>query len=219
MMTQDAAKSSQQPNPTPVASVSRVMVFIDGANLFNSVKRRFGYMEPNADIARLALAVTNLKPNRKLVETRYYIGVPRQEHDQVKNLWWGRKLSAMGRTGVIVTRRDLRPRELSIELGGMVTHKSKYTKLAEKGIDLRLGLDLVRHTTDQTFDTAVLFTQDNDLSEAIEDAFAIAQTQRRKIVIESAFPTDGGNHRGAKRAVEVPFDRLLYDACIDPGKY
>jgi len=52
--------------PAPPA---QVMAFIDGANLFNSVKRRFNYWEPNCDIAKLAKALVALTPNRVLLKT------------------------------------------------------------------------------------------------------------------------------------------------------
>src|ERR1700686_3873068 len=114
-------------NPAvPVPSqipLSRVMVFIDGANLFNSVKRRFGYREPNADIAKLAKAVVSLRPKRTTTAIFYYIGVASQEHDAKNHDWWDRKITAMGKLGVKTIRRKLKPRDLNIEISGVVHHK------------------------------------------------------------------------------------------------
>jgi uncharacterized LabA/DUF88 family protein len=180
---------------TSVASVPlRTYVYVDGANLFNSVKRRFGYMVPNCDIGKLARAVvTSVSQNRNLLATFYYIGVPKIEHDERNHNWWQRKLASTGRTGVKVIRRNLKPRELKINLSGLVHHESTSRKLVEKGIDLRLGLDLVKHTRLQAFDLAIIFSQDGDLAEAVDDAYEIAKEQHRMIAIECAFPVAAGH--------------------------
>jgi uncharacterized LabA/DUF88 family protein len=209
-------------NPPPNVAVpeQRVYIYIDGANLFNSAKRRFGYKEPNCDIAKLARAVVALKPNRKLLQTHYYIGVPEAQHDARRNAWWNRKLMVTGKHGVKVIRRKLKPRELVIDIRGVVHHNSKTTKLIEKGIDLRLGLDLVKHTLTQAFDVAIIFSQDGDLAEAVQDAYELAAKQKRRIAIECAYPIDGlGPQYGISKATALEFDRVLYDACIDPSDY
>jgi uncharacterized LabA/DUF88 family protein len=199
---------------------SRVIVLIDGANLFNSIKRRFAYQQPNADIAKLAKAVVHLKANRKIERIYYYIGVPAIEHDRKKHEWWNRKITGMGRQGVTTIRRALKPRELNIDITGVVHHKSTNVKLIEKGIDLRLGLDLVKHTANRSFDVAVIFSQDGDLAEAVQDAFQIAEVQKRRIVIECAYPVNGLEKQyGINKATPVEFDRALYDTCLDPTDY
>jgi uncharacterized LabA/DUF88 family protein len=205
------------PPAAPAPPPSRVIVFIDGANLFNSAKRRFGYKEPNADISKLAKTVVALKPNRKVEAIYYYIGVPKVEHDNQRHGWWDRKITAMGKLGVKTIRRHLKPRDLNIDISGIVHHKSTTTKLIEKGIDLRLGLDLVKYTLDQSFDVAIIFSQDGDLAEAVQDAFQIASRQRRIIIIECAYPVDGVNPRyGIRHATAIEFDRALYDGCLRP---
>jgi hypothetical protein len=78
-------------------AVCRVFAFIDGMNLFNSAKRCFGYQHPNCDHAKLVSAVVNMEPGRQLDRATLYQGVPRQEHDAVKNAWWNRKLAVTGR--------------------------------------------------------------------------------------------------------------------------
>jgi uncharacterized LabA/DUF88 family protein len=206
--------------PAPAGPPERVYAYIDGANLFNSAKRRFGYKEPNCDIAKLVRTIVALKPNRINAATYYYIGVPRQDHDQQRHDWWAKKLATIGKLGVKVVRRNLKARDLKIELSGVVHHKSSNLKLIEKGIDLRLGLDLVKHTTAQLFDVAMIFSQDGDLAEAVQDAYEIAAQQKRRIVVECCYPVDGISPQyGINKAVAVEFDRILYDSCIDPTDY
>jgi uncharacterized LabA/DUF88 family protein len=208
-------------SPSIAQGPLRTYVYVDGANLFNSAKRRFGYMTPNCDIAVLARAIAGIASNRKLERIFYYIGVPKLEHDARNHNWWNKKLSAMGRSSVTVIRRNLKQRELTIKLSGVVHHESTNKKLIEKGIDLRLGLDLVKHARLSLFDLAIVFSQDGDLAEAVDDAYEIAQGQHRRISIECAFPVaaDHPQQYGIKRTTTREFDKVAYDACIDPTDY
>ena len=199
---------------------SRVNVYVDGFNLFSSIKRRFAYKEPNTDVAKLARAIIALKPNRTLATVYYYIGVARPEHDKNSHDWWSRKLAAMGKLGVKTVRRNLKQRDLTVEVSGIANHKFHKVKLIEKGIDLRLGLDLVKHTTAKAFEVAIIFSQDGDLAEAVQDAYEIAAVQKRHIGIECAYPVDGITKQyGINKATAIEFDRVLYDTCIDPTDY
>ena len=208
------------PQAPAVPPPSRVNVYVDGFNLFCSLKRRFAYREMNTDIAKLARAIIATKPNRVLATAYYYIGVARPQHDKESHEWWSRKLAAMGKLGVKTVRRNLKPRDLTVEITGIVNHKFQKVKLIEKGIDLRLGLDLVKHTTAKAFDAAIIFSQDGDLAEAVQDSYEIAAQQKRHISVECAYPVDGINPQyGINKATPIEFDRVLYDTCIDPTDY
>jgi uncharacterized LabA/DUF88 family protein len=199
---------------------SRVCSFIDGSNFFNSAKRCFLYPYPNCDIAKMVKAVVALQPGRQLVSMHYYIGIPTPTDDKDNNGWWTRKLSAMGRTGVKIERRYLKKRELSIELSGVVKYKATVPKLQEKGIDLKLGLDMVRMTRERLFDVAILFSQDGDLVEAVEEVYSIAREQQRTVVVECAYPHAAGVDRyPIKRTTPIKVEKALYDSCIDPIDY
>src|SRR6185437_14331922 len=108
-----------------------------------------------------------------------------------------------------------------INLSGVVHHESTTRKLVEKGIDLRLGLDLVKHARLKEFDVAIIFSQDGDLAEAVDDAYEIAKEQGRRISIECAFPITEGHPQqfGIKRTINREFDKVFYDNCIDPYDY
>lgn len=165
-------------------------------------------------------AVVALQPSRQLVSMHYYIGIPNPRDDKENNEWWTRKLSAMGRSGVKIERRYLKRRELTIELGGIVKYKATIPKLQEKGIDLKLGLDLVRMTRERSFDVAILFSQDGDLVEAIDEVHRIAKEQKRVVLVECAFPHAAGVDRyPINKATPVRIEKALYDACIDPIDY
>jgi hypothetical protein len=198
----------------------RVSAFVDGHNLFNWAKRCFGYKYPNFDIAKLIAGVTALEPNRRLVQSCFYIGIPTQLDDLDNFNWWNKKLAAMGRSGVKVERRYLKRRELKIHLEGIVYYDATIPRLQEKGIDLKLGLDLVRHARNNTFDAGIVFSQDGDLVEVVEEVHEIAREQKRWIQLECAHPVAPGiESRPIRRTIPRQITRALYDTCIDPTDY
>jgi len=58
----------------------------------------------------------------------------------------------------------------------------------EKGIDVRIALDIVRQAIDGTYDVALLFSQDQDLSEVVDEIKLIAKQENRWIRVACAFP-------------------------------
>ena len=126
----------------------------------------------------------------------------------------------MGRTRVKVERRYLMRRELRIHLEGIVHFDTTVPRLIEKGIDLQLGLDLVRLARNNVFYYAIIFSQDGDLVEAVEEVHEIAKEQRRWIQLECAHPVAGGvDSRSIRRTVPRQITKVEFDACLDPNDY
>ena len=204
------------PAPPPV----RVCAFIDGYNLFKAVKQCFGYNHPNYDIKRLVDAVVSMQSNRQLVSAHFCIGIPTGLDDAQNNLWWTKKLAAMGRTGVQIETRNLKRRELRVHLDGIVKFDRTIPRLIEKGIDLKIGLDMVRLARSNTYDVAILFSQDGDLVEAVTEVQSIAAEQCRRIQVECAYPVAAGvNTYPIRRTIPRQIIKATYDRCIDPTDY
>ena len=153
------------------------------------------------------------------VAVRFYTGVPDSADNPFWNAFWVAKLAAMGTRGVHVFRRALRYRNQSVRLPDGSTHS--FLVAQEKGIDIRLALDVVHAVRADQCDVALVFSQDQDLSEVADEVRAIAKAQDRWIKIASAFPTSptSRNRRGVNKTDWIPIDRGLYDACIDPADY
>ncbi|HOX40390.1 MAG TPA: NYN domain-containing protein [Candidatus Brocadiia bacterium] len=199
-------------------TVKRAHVFIDGQNLFHAAKEAFGYAFPNYDIGKLTLEVC--KQNCwQLDQIRFYTGIPDKEDDPFWNHFWTAKLSAMGRQGVKVFSRPLRYRNQTVKL----PDGSNLTFLVgqEKGVDIRIALDVVSSVRRKDCDVAVVFSQDQDLSEVADEVRMIAREQGRWIKIATAFPVSptAHNRRGVNKTDWVRIDRKTYDACIDPNDY
>jgi hypothetical protein len=100
---------------------------------------------------------------------------------------------------------------------------SKYTFLAgeEKGIDVRIAIDVIRMAHHKDYDAALIFSQDQDLSEVAEEIRAISREQDRWIKIASAYPASPTvpKARGINKTDWMPITRAVYDACLDPRDY
>jgi uncharacterized LabA/DUF88 family protein len=198
--------------------VKRTIAFFDGQNLFYAAKIAFGYSWPNYDPLKLAQAVCQGQ-NWRLLKTCFYTGVPSAGDDPFWNHFWTAKLGLMGRVGIRTFYRNLKYRNQTVKLpgGGSTT----VLVGSEKGIDVRLALDVVAAARDNTCDVALIFSQDQDLSEVSDEVRAISIQQNRWIKVACAFPISPTypNTRGINKTDWFRIDRATYDACLDPGDY
>ena len=204
--------------PTEPAT-KRTVAFFDGQNLFHAAKEVFGYTFPNYDPPSLAARLCT-KQNWCLHQVRFYTGVPDAGHDLFWHTFWSAKLAYMGKQpGVVVYRRALRYGPQEIKLGDGASVVLQVAR--EKGIDVRIALDVIRLCLDNMYDVALIFSQDQDLSEVAEEVREISVESNRWIKIASAFPVrpGGRNERGINKTDWIPIDRALYDSCIDQRDY
>ncbi|OGS68882.1 MAG: NYN domain-containing protein [Elusimicrobia bacterium RIFOXYB2_FULL_62_6] len=198
--------------------INNAVIFIDGQNLYHSAKEAFGYTFPNYDALALSKKIC-ADNNWTLAGTRFYTGVPDSRDDPFWNKFWAQKLSVMGRQGIVVFKRSLRYRRHRVKL----PDGSEQAVLVgeEKGIDVRIAIDIIRSAHAKAYDVAVVFSQDQDLSEVAAEIRAIAREQARWIKIASAFPVSRTvrNPRGIDKTDWIKFDREFYDACIDRRDY
>jgi uncharacterized LabA/DUF88 family protein len=198
--------------------VKRTVAFFDGQNVYHAAREAFGYTYPNFDPLLLAGQICRDR-QWQLDRVCFYTGVPDASDDPFWNRFWTAKLSAMGYRGVRIFSRSLRYRNRAIVLPDGTSRTVLIGE--EKGIDVRIALDVVRMAHRGEFDVAVIFSQDQDLSEVAAEIRAIAQEQARWIKIASAFPLSptSRNRRGINRTDWIPIDRATYEACLDPRDY
>lgn len=198
--------------------VKRTVAFIDGQNLFHSARESFGYYYPNYDVLALAKAVCKMK-GWELVQARFYTGVPDPTDDPFWRHFWTAKMSVMGRQGVHVFSRSLRYRNKKVKLPDGTVHA--YLAGEEKGIDVRIAIDVIRMAHRREYDVALIFSQDQDLSEAAEEIRAISREQDRWIKVASAYPISPTtvNRRGIQKTDWIGIERALYDTCLDRRDY
>ena len=189
----------------------RVIVFIDGQNLYRQAKNawRAGdgvssrYSWPSYDVEKLASALVAQTPGRRLAEIRFYTGVPQRSADSRWHDFWSNKIRFLRSRGVYVYRGR-------VNSGGQ-----------EKGVDVSISLDLVVAAYERRFDVAIIVSQDSDFAPAVQAAKRIAQNQGRFLTFESAFPAGPGSSspRGVHGTKWVRIDKSTYDACLDATDY
>jgi uncharacterized LabA/DUF88 family protein len=196
----------------------RAIAFVDGQNLYHAAREAFGYAYPNYDVGALARAVCAQK-DWDCVGVQFYTGVPEVNDHAFWNAFWNAKLAAMGTRGIRVFRRALRYRNQTVRLPDGQTHT--FLVGQEKGVDIRLALDVVHACRANQCDVALIFSQDQDLSEVAEEVRAIAGSQNRWFKIASAFPLSptSRNRRGINKTDWIRVDRALYEGCLDPADY
>lgn len=193
----------------------RTIVFIDGQNLYHLAKKAWAarrgrstvrYSWPSYNVEKIATTLTARSFGRELVEIRFYTGVPDPKHGTSQSYWhdfWTNKLRYPRRRGVYVYRGR-------VNAGGQ-----------EKGTDVSLAIDLIQATHELRYDCAIIVSQDWDFGPAAKLAYDIARSQRRTIVIESAFPVGPGStsKRGVPGTKWIQIDKATYDACFDSTDY
>lgn len=198
--------------------VKRTVAFVDGQNLFHAAKAAFGYTYPNFDPVKLAETVS-ISRQWNCVGVRFYTGVPDAADNAFWNHFWTAKGAQMGRQGVEVFTRPLRYRNRKVVL----PDGSYHTFLVgdEKGIDVRIALDVIRLAHQAFYDVALVFSQDQDLSEVADEIRTIAREQDRWIKIASAYPYSPTtrNARGINKTDWIRIDRATYDQCLDSRDY
>jgi uncharacterized LabA/DUF88 family protein len=199
-------------------ATKRAIAFLDGQNLFYAAREAFGHRYPNYDPKKLATAICEAQ-GWSLQQVRFYTGVPDAQDDAFWNQFWTNKLAQMGRQRVYAYARPLRYRNHTVTLPDGTRHT--YLAGHEKGTDIRLALDVVGLALDDAYDVALIFSQDQDLSELGDEIRRIARRTQRWIKLVSAFPASPTyqNRRGIDKTDWIRIDRATYDRCLDPREY
>ncbi len=196
----------------------RAVAFVDGQNLFHAAREAFGYTYPNYDVAALVNQLCSAL-GWSLVGTRFYTGIPSAHDDAFWHEFWQKKLRTLSWQGVHIYSRPLRYRNRVVRLPNGTEHS--YLAGEEKGIDVRIALDVIRMAHRREYDVALILSQDQDLSEVADEIRTIAKEQERWIKIACAFPFSptSRNRRGIDKTDWIRIDKAMYDACLDRRDY
>jgi len=198
--------------------VKRAVAFFDGQNLYHHAKAAFGYTHPNFDPVKLFNAIC-AKEQWQNSGVRFYTGTPSQKKQPVWHAYWSNRLLAMRRAGIFVASREIRYREEAVSLIGGLTKKVEVAQ--EKGIDVRIALDVVRLAYAGDFDVGVIFSQDQDLKEVADEIREISRLQSKWFRLCSAFPVspNASYGRGIDKTDWIKINKDMYDSCLDSRDY
>lgn len=196
-------------------AIKRAIAFLDGQNLFHAARLRFGVTRPNYHPRSLAREVCAWN-GWTYTQTRFYTGIHRSYENPIWYGYWARKLSALQKyPDVYVFQKELS----YVTVRSTINGKEKKVRTArEKGIDVRISLDIVGLARRQEYDVAIIFSEDTDFIEVVKEVKAIAAEQNRLITIACAFPYNDlapRPGRGIPGTQWIKISRHIYEACLD----
>ena len=152
----------------------RVMIFIDGSNLYHSLKNHFGRMD--LDIGKFC---QKLLRRRRLVRIYYYNAKVGQK--QEPELYKQQQDFFAGINAIPYTE---------LRLGRLVYTNWPSVPPYEKGTDVQLATDMITHSYKSNYDVAILVAGDNDFAGAVQ-----AVKDNGKHVEVALFGKEGTSHQ------------------------
>lgn len=142
----------------------RAIIFIDGNNFYHRLK----YLTANSkNISLLSFDFIEfckwLCKNNEMIEIRYYIGAVRRQKDNAKS-----------ETMYANQQRlffKLQRYNVKIIQGQLIQHRDK--SYHEKGVDVRLAVEMIRLARQNKYDIAYLLSSDTDLVPAVEEVLSL----------------------------------------------
>lgn len=137
----------------------RVNVYIDGSNFYNGCRDELGRVD--IDIGTFAKKLVGARTQGRT----YYYNVPLSaEHPQESRTAQQRFFNALARTPY-----------LEVRLGRLVKRRwhcnscqTDHDRWLEKGVDMRLGVDLLSHASSNLYEVAILVSGDGDFEHAVQ---------------------------------------------------
>ena len=137
----------------------RVCVFIDGSNFYHACRSQLGRTDIRiGDLARWLVGA-----ERTLIRTYYYnCPLPPDAPEEARRSQ-NRFFNALHRTPYL----ELRLGRLAQRESTCPSCRARQVRWVEKGVDMKIGIDMAQGAARGLFDTAVLVSGDADLAEAV----------------------------------------------------
>jgi uncharacterized LabA/DUF88 family protein len=145
--------AGEQSSPPPFKFLERLMIFIDGENLFqfsreNKIKIDFGKL------------VCFLSGGYHLIRVYYYTGIPTQKlwrKEKESKKQFESKLNKQLNFLEINNNIEVIKKPLSLSNG----------KISEKGVDVKIASDIIWHGLSDNYDFFILLSGDKDLMDCL----------------------------------------------------
>ncbi|MFH1145502.1 MAG: NYN domain-containing protein [bacterium] len=184
----------------------RVSIYIDAGNFFHLVLKKLKVRENDFDFEQL---IQFLAVGRPVIREgkRFYVGTVREKRDNhettlamVHQTALFDRLIAIGGWKILTSKLKTRIERIVIDdrvvdyqrLLSLGINEVEYQRSREKGIDVKIAVDLMAGAIDNRYDTAVIISSDADLIPAIDwvrnkkgkkveyVGFSISATEQRK---------------------------------------
>jgi len=148
----------------------RVAVFIDGSNLYFKLRTLVPHKMDFIRYRYRDLVLSLLQPDERLAYAGYYVGVVR-DTKRTKN--HEKTLELLKNQQKLFDQ--LRHQDLQVVKGYLLERDSRYF---EKGVDVRLAVDIVTMAQAKKYDVGIVISSDTDLIPAMQ----AAQKLKRRVV-------------------------------------
>ena len=160
-----------------VVSPSRVIVYIDGFNLYYGLKsrgwKRLYWLDP------YMLATNLLRSGQSLVGVKYFtariLPNPSDPLKHRRQAIWLEAIESLDRARVFYGHFLPKERRCNSCGATWMSHEEKMT-------DVNIAVELLRDSYDDVFDTALLISADSDLTAPVEAVLARCPTKRIVVV-------------------------------------
>ncbi len=146
----------------------KAFVFIDGSNFYFKLKElslKFDSKYSLIDFDFRKFAEWLVQPN-ELLEIRYYLGAIKRERNNPKSeKLYSDQQRLIGK---------LQQQNITITFGQVIRHPDKTHH--EKGVDVRLAVEMIRYARQDKYDIAFLASSDTDLVAAVQEVQSIGKT-------------------------------------------
>ncbi len=139
----------------------RVCVFIDGSNFYYACRENLG---GRTDVNFGSFASFLVGPSRDLVRTYYYTAPLPPDHDEPAKKNQQKFFSALQRVPYLELRLGKLVKRAT-DCPACGDHRDRYQ---EKGVDMRVGVDMLAGASRGLYEVAVLVSGDGDLVEAVK---------------------------------------------------
>lgn len=199
--------------------MERLCIFIDSGNFYHLVLKKLGIQELDFNFDKF---VKFLAGKRTIIEQgkRFYVGTVREgkgSHENKKamasqtalftglsKLDWVIKTSKLRtRTEKVIVDDRMIGFHRFLEMG---IKEIRYERSREKGIDVKLAIDLIIGAIDNKYDSAILISSDTDLVPAID---LVRRRFKKKIEYVGFSILGGRNYEDTK-----PTKRMIYSTNI-----
>lgn len=147
--------------------MANAAVFIDGSNIYHRLKgaaRRLPGRYSLLDFPVRQFSEWLVKPDT-LIAVRYYIGALKQHRDERWQKLYADQQRLIGK---------LQQQGVDMVFGQFIQHPDK--SVHEKGVDVRIAVEMIRYARNNTYEVAYLLSSDTDLVPAVEEVQSLGNT-------------------------------------------
>ncbi|MEK7664854.1 MAG: NYN domain-containing protein [Patescibacteria group bacterium] len=145
----------------------KIFVFIDGGNFYFKMKEMSQKTGKRYSLLKFRFRdfCKWLAKDDELLDIRYYVGaVNRERNNEKSETMYANQQKLIG---------NLQQQNVNISLGQLIKHPDK--TYHEKGVDVRLAVEMIRFARENKYDVAYLISSDTDLVPAVEEVRAFGK--------------------------------------------